>query len=82
VSLHRAVAVAEVHGPAAALALIEDLKLERHQLFYAIRAALLRRLELHRRGCRIRCGLEPTDNGAERRFLERLLARVREPHIS
>jgi predicted RNA polymerase sigma factor len=28
---------AEVHGPAAALALIEDLKLERYHLFYAIR---------------------------------------------
>jgi RNA polymerase sigma-70 factor, ECF subfamily len=44
VSLHRAVAVAEVHGPAAALALIEDLKLERYHLFHAIRADLLRRL--------------------------------------
>jgi RNA polymerase sigma-70 factor (ECF subfamily) len=45
VSLHRAVAVAEGYGPAAALALIEDLKLERYHLFHAIRADLLRRLE-------------------------------------
>ena len=33
VLLHRAVAVAEAHGPAAALAPIEDLKLERCHLF-------------------------------------------------
>jgi len=83
VSLHRAVAVAEVHGPAAALALIEDLKLERYHLFYAIRADLLRRLGRYTdAAAAYEAALERTDNGAERRFLERRLAQVREPHIS
>jgi RNA polymerase sigma-70 factor, ECF subfamily len=44
VALHRAVAVAEVSGPAAALALVEGLELPRHHLFHAVRADLLRRL--------------------------------------
>jgi RNA polymerase sigma-70 factor (ECF subfamily) len=45
VSLHRAVAVAEVSGPAAGLALVDGLDLTRHHLFHAVRADLLRRLE-------------------------------------
>ena len=44
VALHRAVAVAEVEGPAAALALVGGLDLRRHHLLHAIRADLLRRL--------------------------------------
>jgi RNA polymerase sigma-70 factor, ECF subfamily len=44
VALHRAVAVAEVSGPAAGLALIDGLELSRHHLFHAVRADLLRRL--------------------------------------
>jgi RNA polymerase sigma-70 factor (ECF subfamily) len=44
VALHRAVAVAEVSGPAAGLALVEELGLTRHHLFHAVRADLLRRL--------------------------------------
>jgi RNA polymerase sigma-70 factor, ECF subfamily len=44
VSLHRAVAVAEVSGPAAGLALVDGLDLTRHHLFHAVRADLLRRL--------------------------------------
>jgi RNA polymerase sigma-70 factor (ECF subfamily) len=43
VALHRAVAVAEVEGPAAALALVEELDLPGH-LLPAVRADLLRRL--------------------------------------
>ena len=45
VALNRAVAVAEVHGPALALAAIEDLDLEDYHLFHATRADLLVRLE-------------------------------------
>ncbi len=83
VSLHRAVAVAEVHGPAAALALIEDLKLERYHLFHAIRADLLRRLKRYvDAAAAYEAALKRTDNAAERRFLERRLAQAREPHIS
>ncbi|HEV7977519.1 RNA polymerase sigma factor [Amycolatopsis sp.] len=44
VALNRAVAVAEVDGPAAALSLVDDLDLESYHLFHAIRADLLRRL--------------------------------------
>jgi RNA polymerase sigma-70 factor, ECF subfamily len=47
VALNRAVAVAEVEGPAAALALVNglDTDLNRYHLFHAIRADLLRRLD-------------------------------------
>src|SRR3712207_6419366 len=44
VTLNRAVAVAEVDGPAAGLALVDALELPRHHLFHAVRADLLRRL--------------------------------------
>ncbi|MGH8185990.1 MAG: RNA polymerase sigma factor, partial [Steroidobacteraceae bacterium] len=44
VALNRAVAVAEVEGPAAALALLEGLSLQGYYLFHAIRADLLLRL--------------------------------------
>ena len=44
VALNRAVAVAEVQGPAAALRLVETLPLVEMHLWHAIRADLLRRL--------------------------------------
>jgi RNA polymerase sigma-70 factor (ECF subfamily) len=44
VALNRAVAVAELHGPAAALELVDDLDLDGYGQFHAIRADLLRRL--------------------------------------
>jgi RNA polymerase sigma-70 factor (ECF subfamily) len=44
VALNRAVAVAEVEGPAAALALVEELDLDGYYPFHATRADLLRRL--------------------------------------
>jgi RNA polymerase sigma-70 factor (ECF subfamily) len=44
VALNRAVAVAEVEGPEAALALVDCLELQDHHLFHAIRADLLRRV--------------------------------------
>ena len=44
VALNRAVAVAEVEGPEAALAIVDELALEDYYLFHAIRADLLRRL--------------------------------------
>jgi RNA polymerase sigma-70 factor (ECF subfamily) len=45
VTLNRAVAVAEVHGPHAALPLLTDtLELDQYYLFHAIRADLLRRV--------------------------------------
>ncbi len=44
VALHRAVAVAEVEGPAAGLALVDEVDLPRYDVFHAVRADLLRRL--------------------------------------
>jgi RNA polymerase sigma-70 factor, ECF subfamily len=70
VALHRAVAVAEVHGPAAALPLVDALELATHHLFHAIQADLLRRLG---RGREARAAYERaialTENAAEQRFL-------------
>ncbi|ROQ63481.1 RNA polymerase ECF family sigma subunit [Streptomyces sp. 840.1] len=44
VALNRAVAVAEVRGPQAALALVDALELDGYHVFHAVRAELLRRL--------------------------------------
>ncbi|MFI4945567.1 MAG: RNA polymerase sigma factor, partial [Burkholderiales bacterium] len=72
VALHRAVAVAEVDGPEAALALVDALDLGAYHLFHAIRADLLRRLG---RDSEARAAYEAaitlTDNAAERSFLRR-----------
>jgi RNA polymerase sigma-70 factor (ECF subfamily) len=71
VSLNRAVAVAEVHGPAAALALVEDVKLDRYHLFHAIRADLLRRLGRDAEAAtEYEAAIALTENTAERRFLQ------------
>jgi RNA polymerase sigma-70 factor (ECF subfamily) len=71
VSLNRAVAIAEVHGPAAALALVEDVKLDRYHLFHAIRADLLRRLGRDAEAATAyQAAIALTENTAERRFLE------------
>ena len=83
VSLHRAVAVAEVHGPAAALALVEDVKLDRYHLFHAIRADLLRRLGLDAEAATAyQAAIARTENTAERRFLQGRLDAVRGQHLS
>jgi RNA polymerase sigma-70 factor (ECF subfamily) len=77
VSLNRAVALAEVDGPAAALELVDGLALERYHMFHAIRADLLRRLERHAEAAAAyRAALARSENAAERRFLERRLADV------
>jgi RNA polymerase sigma-70 factor, ECF subfamily len=44
VALNRAIAVAELDGPAPALALLEDLELDNFHLYHAARADLLQRL--------------------------------------
>ncbi len=75
VALNRAVAVAEVDGPAAALVLVEDLCLDRFPLFHAIRADLLARLD--RRGeaaAAYTRAIELTGNRAERDLLRGKLA--------
>jgi RNA polymerase sigma-70 factor (ECF subfamily) len=70
VALNRAVAVAEVAGPDAALAIVEDLALGRLDVYHAVRADLLRRL-----GRRIEAAeaydaaIERAGNDTERAFL-------------
>ena len=71
VALNRAVAVAEVQGPEAALALVDGLDLHGYHLFHAIRADLLRRLG---RGAEAAAAYDAAiahaGNAAERAFLE------------
>jgi RNA polymerase sigma-70 factor, ECF subfamily len=70
VSLNRAVAVAEVEGPLAALALVEDLDLGDYHLFHAVRADLLRRLERNAEAAlAYEAALHRTVNATERAFL-------------
>jgi RNA polymerase sigma-70 factor (ECF subfamily) len=45
VALNRAVVVAEVAGPAAALALVDELALDRYHLYHSVRGNLLARLD-------------------------------------
>ncbi len=77
VRLNRALAVAELHGPAAALDELAPLadRLDGWHLFHAARAELLRRLGRGRDAIVAdRRALALTDNPAERRLLERRLA--------
>jgi RNA polymerase sigma-70 factor, ECF subfamily len=72
VALNRAVAVAEVDGPHAALELVEELALERYYLYHAIRADLLRRLgDAEGAAAAYRAAIERTENRSEVEFLER-----------
>ncbi len=45
VGLNRAIAIAELHGPAPALAIIAELDLDNYHLFHAARGDLLQRLD-------------------------------------
>jgi RNA polymerase sigma-70 factor (ECF subfamily) len=75
VALNRAVAVAEVDGPAAALALVDELDLARFPLFHAIRADLLDRLgRAGDAAAAYTTAIELTGNTAEQALLRRKLA--------
>jgi RNA polymerase sigma-70 factor (ECF subfamily) len=77
VELNRAIAVAEVDGAEAGLALVDRLDLDGYQYFHSTRADLLRRLgradEARREFER---ALELAHTEPERRFLQRRLAEV------
>ncbi|MEV8374355.1 RNA polymerase sigma factor [Kribbella sp. NPDC056861] len=74
VALNRAVAVGELEGPAAALALVDELDLGGYYLFHAIRAELLKRLgRRDEAAAAYRTAAELTENTAEREFLRRSL---------
>ena len=81
VSLNRAVAVAQVEGPAAALAVVDSLTgLEEYHLYHAARADLLRRMGRMEDAARSYTRtLALATNGSERRFLERRLREVQAP---
>ena len=77
VALNRAVAVAEVDGPAAGLALVGGLGLDGYWLFHAVRADLLRRLSRTEEAVlAYEAASARTENRAEREFLERRRAEV------
>jgi RNA polymerase sigma-70 factor, ECF subfamily len=81
IALNRAVAVAMVHGPQAALALVDELAaagdLNGYHLLHAARADLLRRLASFPEAAESYSkALALVTNDSERRFLERRLREV------
>jgi RNA polymerase sigma-70 factor (ECF subfamily) len=75
VALNRAVAVAEVEGPGAGLAVLDELDLDRYHLFHAARADLLVRLERRDEArAAYERALELAANAAEQDFLTARLA--------
>jgi RNA polymerase sigma-70 factor (ECF subfamily) len=82
VALNRAVAVAMVNGPQAAVALVDALgsDLDSYHLFHAARADLLRRLGAKPEAAKSYArALELATNASERRFLQRRLTEMRTP---
>jgi RNA polymerase sigma-70 factor (ECF subfamily) len=83
VALNRAVAVAEVMGPSAALALVDGLaasSLDRYYLFHAVRADFLRRLDRRdEASAAYEAALALTVNAAERAHLTLAQARLPDP---
>jgi RNA polymerase sigma-70 factor (ECF subfamily) len=72
VALNRAVAIAEVDGSSAALALVDSLELQGYYLYHAIRADLLRRLDRPAEAAdAYAAAIARTDNQAERTYLAR-----------
>ncbi|MGN6870141.1 MAG: RNA polymerase sigma factor [Solirubrobacteraceae bacterium] len=80
VALNRSVAVAELHGPEPALALLEEIPLQRYYLYHAIRADLLRRLgRTDQAAAAYRAATQLTDNEAEIALLKKRLAAITRP---
>ena len=77
--MNRAIAVAELEGPQAALALLDCLELDDYRYYHSTRADLLRRLGRNdeARAAYARA-LEQTQPGPEHRFLESRLADLSE----
>ena len=76
-TMNRAIAVAELEGPEAALALLDHLELDDYRYYHSTRADLLRRLGRtdEARAAYTRA-LEQTQPGPEQRFLENRLAHL------
>jgi RNA polymerase sigma-70 factor, ECF subfamily len=78
VELNRAAAVAEAGDVEAALALVDNLELERYHYLHSTRAELLRRLDrVEDARAAYERALELVHSDAERRFLEQRLAELR-----
>jgi RNA polymerase sigma-70 factor (ECF subfamily) len=77
VTMNRAVAVAELEGPQAALALLDRIELDDYRYYHSTRGDLLRRLGRRdeARAAYARA-LELTQPGPEQRFLDRRLVDV------
>jgi RNA polymerase sigma-70 factor (ECF subfamily) len=72
VALNRCIAVAEVHGPMAALELLAGLDLDGYHLYHATRAEMLRRLDRPAQAAAAYdAAIVRATNGAERAFLQR-----------
>ena len=77
VELNRAIAIAETEGPEAALRIVDRLGLDDFRYLHSTRAELLRRLgRTDEARAAYRRARELTDDGAERRFLERRLTEL------
>jgi RNA polymerase sigma-70 factor (ECF subfamily) len=77
VALNRAVALAEVEGPAAAFAVVDGLDLDNYHLFHATRAELLARLGRNDEAARaFERARSLTNNAAERAHLDARRAAV------
>ncbi len=77
VTMNRSIAIAELEGPEAALALLDRLELDDYRYYHSTRADLLRRLGRNdeARAAYTRA-LEQTQPGPEQRFLESRLAEL------
>jgi RNA polymerase sigma-70 factor (ECF subfamily) len=74
VAVNRAVAVAEVEGPDAALTLLDGLDLENYYLFHAVRADMLRRLGRNDEAATAyEAAIARTNNLTEREYMQRRL---------
>jgi RNA polymerase sigma-70 factor, ECF subfamily len=77
VELSRAVAIAEVEGPRAALAILDTLDLDAYRYFHSTRAELLRRLnDVPAAQAAYRKALDLATTDPERRFLNRRLSEL------
>jgi RNA polymerase sigma-70 factor, ECF subfamily len=77
VALHRAVALAEVSGPADALAVVDDLQLDTYHVFHVVRAELLRRQGRGAEAAQAyEAAIERTQNERERAYLSTRLASI------
>jgi RNA polymerase sigma-70 factor (ECF subfamily) len=74
VALNRAVAVAELRGPAEALDIVDELRLDRYHLYHSVRGNLLRRLgRPDEAAAAYETALRKATTDADRTVLRRLL---------